>query len=138
VLHVDADASHIASMCRAFAGDDVELITAATGEAGVELARALRPDLILLGLELPRMSGADTVAILRASEATGHIPIVALSSRDRQNVPGLSMFCRKPVPVSELVSMVRVLLARSREAPLRSHRALPFSDRPEPDACPKE
>jgi DNA-binding response OmpR family regulator len=113
-LYVDDDVSHVALLCEAFADDDLDLITATTGESGIELARARRPDLIILGLELPQMSGVEAVAILRESEATVHIPIVALSSADRQSVPGLSVYCRKPVQLSALVAMVHVLLARAR------------------------
>lgn len=58
----------------------IELIPALLGQLGLELARDLHPDLILLDLPLPDMSGKRVFTELRADEATQAIPVVILSA----------------------------------------------------------
>jgi two-component system, cell cycle response regulator DivK len=55
-------------------------LTAREGEAGLVLAREARPDLILLDLQLPDISGYETVARLKADEQTRSIPVVAVTA----------------------------------------------------------
>ena len=68
--------------------EDVELLTAPTAEMGIELARARRPDVIIMDINLPGMSGIDALRALRAAPETKDIPVIALtaaaSERDRQ------------------------------------------------------
>jgi DNA-binding response OmpR family regulator len=126
ILYIDDDAQHVALMREMFGDDDIHLITAPTAELGIELARLHRPDLIIIELELPRMSGVDAISQLRICAETGSIPIVALTSTERRSVPGLSMYCRKPVQVQPFMAMVRALLSRMQQgtsACLRARRA---------------
>jgi DNA-binding response OmpR family regulator len=124
-LYIDDDTSRVALMRDLFADGDLDLSTAPTAELGIEFARAHRPDLIILELELPRLSGSEAIAVLRGLEDTVNIPIVALTSADRQSVPGLSMYCRRPIQGPEFMAMV-LLLARSsrgrRPAPAAARR----------------
>jgi PAS domain S-box-containing protein len=59
---------------------DLRLLCAGDGELGVEFARAHRPDLILMDINLPGMGGIEAMQILRADPLTAHIPILALSA----------------------------------------------------------
>lgn len=97
---------------------------AETGEKGVELAFRERPDLILLDLMLPRMSGYEVCSKLRANAMD--MPIVMVSARDQEldRVAGLELgaddYIGKPFSVRELLARVRVHLRRhepSREPP---------------------
>lgn len=88
-------------------------MTAPTGECGVELARSRRPQLILLELGPPSTSRIEVITSLRESKETYLIPIVGLSSAPCENVPGLSMYCRRPIPAPEFLAMLRVLLRRA-------------------------
>ncbi|MGM9490291.1 ATP-binding protein [Ideonella sp. YS5] len=58
----------------------VQLVTAADGGAGLERARTLQPDLVLLDMQLPDMSGLDVLRQLKADPATRAITVVALSA----------------------------------------------------------
>ncbi len=59
---------------------DMEFLTAGTAQAGIELACSKRPDLILMDINLPDMSGYDALARLRALPETKGIPVVAVSA----------------------------------------------------------
>jgi len=59
---------------------DFRLLTAVNGKLGIELARASRPEVILMDINLPGISGTDAMRILRDDPATAHIPVLALSA----------------------------------------------------------
>src|SRR5215211_4949891 len=60
--------------------DEYEIVTAADGAAGVELAGRERPDLILMDLSLPVMDGWEATRRLKAEEVTRAVPIIALTA----------------------------------------------------------
>src|SRR6185503_11919541 len=59
---------------------DLRLLSATNGTAGIEIARSAQPDVILMDINLPGMSGIKAMQILRADTTTAHIPVVALSA----------------------------------------------------------
>jgi len=59
---------------------EVQVVIASTGAQGLALAECLRPDLILLDMQLPDMTGLDLLARLRARDSTGHLRVIALSA----------------------------------------------------------
>jgi two-component system, cell cycle response regulator DivK len=93
---------------------DIEVAT--DGRAAVEAAVAKRPDLILMDIGLPRMSGLDAVRAIRAR--TPDVPIIAVSShvmpgdRERALDAGCDEFVAKPIDDEQLVAMVARRLAR--------------------------
>ena len=97
-----------------------EVLSAATGEEGLQLAMAKQPDLILLDLLLPRMSGYEVCRRLRTERFT--MPIIMLTARNAEldRVAGLEMgaddYLGKPFGVGELIARVRVQLRRPRQA----------------------
>ena len=97
-----------------------EVLSAATGEEGLQLAMAKQPDLILLDLLLPRMSGYEVCRRLRTEHFT--MPIIMLTARNAEldRVAGLEMgaddYLGKPFGVGELLARVRVQLRRPRPA----------------------
>lgn len=101
-------------------GEDVEWITASTAEWGLQLARSRQPRLILLDLGASPSSGRELISSLRESRETYLIPVVALSSVECEGLPGLSMYCRRPIRAPEFLAMLRLLL---RSAP-RARRRL--------------
>jgi PAS domain S-box-containing protein len=120
VLYVEDNPANVRFM-RDLLGDfdGIELATAPTAEMGIQLARARHPDVILMDINLPGMSGLDALGILRNEPATADIPIIALtaaaSERDRLRglQAGFYRYLTKPVKVNELVSALDVLLARA-------------------------
>jgi two-component system, cell cycle response regulator DivK len=90
-----------------------------TGEEGVQLAREQRPALILMGIQLPGISGIDALGQLRADPATRAIPVIAVTAsvmaQERQKVmaAGFDGFQGKPIGVRELLETVRQVLDKS-------------------------
>jgi DNA-binding response OmpR family regulator len=93
------------------------VITAADGETGYNLQRQRKPDLIVLDLMLPRMSGFELCRKLRREGV--HTPILMLTARSEEpdRVLGLDLgaddYVTKPFSVRELMARVRALLRRS-------------------------
>jgi two-component system cell cycle response regulator DivK len=92
------------------------LIEAVDGEAGVECAKRERPDLILMDVQLPKMSGLDATRLLRADAATQHIPILVITSfalsgdRERAAQAGATGYLAKPYSPRELLARVHEIL----------------------------
>jgi len=61
------------------------LITAADGEEGLRLARTEAPDLILLDILMPKMSGIEVLRALKADEGTRNIPVLVLSNSSQED-----------------------------------------------------
>jgi signal transduction histidine kinase/ActR/RegA family two-component response regulator len=99
--------------------ESVDLVTAPTAEAGVALARARRPEVIIMDINLPGMSGLEALHALRAAPETQDIPVIALtaaaSERDKQRgtQAGFYRYLTKPVKVDEFVAAIEALFASS-------------------------
>ena len=95
---------------------DMRLLTAVNGTLGIELARAAQPDVILMDINLPGISGIEALKILREDPATAHIPIVALSAnampRDIEKglEAGFFRYLTKPIKVNEFMETLDVAL----------------------------
>jgi len=93
-----------------------EVLSATTGEEALQVALTARPDLVLLDLMLPRMSGHEVCRRLRAERFA--MPIIMLTARDAEfdRVAGLELgaddYIGKPFGVDELLARVRVQLRR--------------------------
>jgi DNA-binding response OmpR family regulator len=100
---------------------DVEI--AMRGDAALEAAAARPPDLIILDLNLPIISGLEVCRILRARPATAQVPIIMLTARTSESdrVTGLDVgaddYISKPFSLRELAARVRAALRRSVTAP---------------------
>jgi CheY-like chemotaxis protein len=101
-------------LVRASLGSGYHFAEAADGNEGVELARKLRPDLIILDLMLPGRSGAEVLEALRADEATGETPVIVVTAwthvDDDMLAAGASRFVRKPFDPDELRDIVEEML----------------------------
>jgi DNA-binding response OmpR family regulator len=100
--------------------EPVELHSAYNGTSGLVLAASLKPDLILLDVDMPAMNGFEVCKILKASEETVHIPIIfltACASAD-EKVWGFELkasdYITKPFEPSELWARVRATLRTKR------------------------
>ena len=65
------------------------VITAADGEQGLRSARECNPDLIVLDMLLPKVTGLDTLRTLKAGNLTKHIPVIVLTSLSKGNADKL-------------------------------------------------
>lgn len=95
-----------------------------TGEAGLETARRMLPDLVLLDLMLPRMDGLEVCRLLKADHRTQAIPIVMLTAKGEESdvVTGLEVgaddYITKPFSPKVVIARIRNILRRKgREVP---------------------
>jgi PAS domain S-box-containing protein len=88
---------------------DIRLLTAVNGTLGIEIARASQPEVILMDINLPGISGIEALKILREDPATAHIPVVALSANAMQRdtkkgmEAGFFYYLTKPIKVNEFM-----------------------------------
>lgn len=115
VLIVDDD-PHIREVLRyALEKEGLAVIEAGNGRDGLEMAKRLQPDILILDVMMPEMSGLDACRELRKTQAT---PILFLSSRDSEldRVIGLELggddYVVKPFSPRELIARVKVMLRR--------------------------
>jgi CheY-like chemotaxis protein/anti-sigma regulatory factor (Ser/Thr protein kinase) len=94
----------------------MRLLSAKNGSLGIELARSSRPDVILMDINLPGMSGIKAMQKLRADVLTAHIPVVALSANamprdiERGLQAGFFRYLTKPLKVEEFLKTLDVAL----------------------------
>jgi CheY-like chemotaxis protein len=94
------------------------VILAADGQQAVSMARAAKPDLILMDLGLPGIDGWEATAQLKKDDETQHIPIIVLSAhammadREQALAAGSDDFDTKPVQFARLIRKMETLLAR--------------------------
>ena len=95
---------------------DLDLITAKTAERGVLMAQEQLPDLILMDINLPGMSGYDALRHLSESDLTRTIPVIAVSADALSHQieeglkAGFSAYLTKPLQINELLNKVRKIL----------------------------
>jgi len=95
-------------------------LDAGTAEDGLKIARARLPDLILMDIQLPGMSGIDALKALRAAPATAGIPVIAITAsvmqQDRKQImsAGFNGFIEKPINLRNFLDTVqRAVKART-------------------------
>ncbi|MEO7725678.1 MAG: PAS domain S-box protein [Burkholderiales bacterium] len=114
---------------------DLRLLSAADGDSGIEFARTSQPEVIVMDINLPGISGSEAMEILRQDPLTAHIPIIALSAnalpRDIEKglAAGFLKYITKPIRVNELMDALDLALAFSETAAATSARR---ADKKEP------
>jgi two-component system alkaline phosphatase synthesis response regulator PhoP len=109
--------------------EQFKVVVETSGEKGVDTARRVLPDLLLLDLMLPGMNGLEVCRALKSDRATASIPIVMVTARGEESdiVTGLELgaedYVTKPFGT-------KVLLARVRAALRRRRAAVPSEDEP--------
>lgn len=95
------------------------ILSALKGDEGLEKARRQNPDLILLDLMLPELSGLEICNILKRNERTAKVPIIMLTAKNQEadKVVGLELgaddYVTKPFSPRELVARIKAVLRRS-------------------------
>jgi CheY-like chemotaxis protein len=117
ILVVDDEALLRAMMSDGLEAAGHRVVVAATGEEGLRLAKAERPDCILLDIMMPGIDGFETCAAIKADPDLAHIPVLLTSATtdlrvvDRAEQVGASTVLPKPVPIEELQHAVALALA---------------------------
>jgi PAS domain S-box-containing protein len=102
---------------------DLKFLSAADGDQGIELARSQLPDVILMDINLPGISGLEVLRILREDRSTRNIPVLALSAsampQDIENglAAGFLRYLTKPIKVKDLMQALDLALELAK-APL--------------------
>lgn len=98
---------------------DLHLISASNGNLGVECARTYMPEVILMDLHLPGISGIEAMKVLRADPSTAHIPVIALSADAlpaeilKTLDAGFFNYITKPIKLNEFMAALDAALAFS-------------------------
>lgn len=93
------------------------VLSATDAEAGLTLARAELPDLILMDVQLPDMDGLEATALLKRSEATRAIPVIALTAlamkgdEERIRAAGCDGYIAKPMGAKLFLATIAIHLA---------------------------
>jgi two-component system, OmpR family, alkaline phosphatase synthesis response regulator PhoP len=97
------------------------VVTAEDGEEGIERARQIKPDLVLLDIMMPKMDGLEVIDMMRQDANLKDIPVIFLTARsdEKTEVKGLDRgaddFLTKPISTTKLVSRIKAVLRRYSE-----------------------
>lgn len=106
-------------LSRRFRRKGFEVLTAADGKVGVEMASTETPNLILMDLSMPVMDGWEATRQIKARDETSHIPVIALTAhamkgdRDKAIGAGCDDYDTKPINLARLLSKITTLLGDS-------------------------
>jgi CheY-like chemotaxis protein len=107
---------------------DIRLLSARDGNRGIEIARASFPDVILMDINLPGISGIKALRILAEDPTTAHIPVIALSAnaipRDIEKglEAGFFRYLTKPIKVNEFMETLDLALEHAKTQSGHAHQ----------------
>ena len=116
ILYVEDNEFNLKIVRQLLSRTSYRLIEAMDGESGVATAQNELPDLILMDVQLPKLSGLDATRQLRADTKTAAIPIVVITSfalsgdAEKAKAAGASAYLAKPYSPRELLQMIRNLV----------------------------
>jgi len=119
VLVVDDDPVILKLLEVNFEMEGFQVVRAADGAEGLERARAVHPDIVVLDVMMPRMTGYEVAKALKEGVDTAHIPIIFVTARAQSNDVergmelGVDDYVTKPFDPLDLIARVHTLLARS-------------------------
>ncbi len=102
---------------------DIRLLSARDGHSGIAMARTAQPDMILMDINLPGISGIKALQLLRDDPATAHIPVVALSANAMPGDiakglhAGFLGYLTKPIKINEFMDTLDAVLKSSGSVP---------------------
>jgi DNA-binding response OmpR family regulator len=126
ILIVEDEPNMVAGLRDNFEFEGYQVISAPDGVAGLERALSEAPDLVILDVMMPRMSGLDVCKQLKAKRPS--LPIIMLTARGQEvdKVVGLELgaddYVTKPFSIRELLARVKAVLRRARTLPKEQER----------------
>ena len=134
VLYVEDNPANLLLVERLLARrSDLRLLTAVNGTLGLDLARAHRPQVILMDINLPDISGIDALLLLRKDPTTAHIPVVAVSANAMQHDierglrAGFFRYLTKPLNVLEFMDTLNAALEAADQGSGAAIKAAPLT-----------
>ena len=121
ILYVEDNEDNVYMLTRRLERAGFEVVVASDGEQGVAVARAERPDLILMDLSLPVLDGWEATRRLKSAKDTRAIPVIALSAhampgdREKALKAGCDDYDSKPISMPSLLAKIRALLPEGPE-----------------------
>jgi CheY-like chemotaxis protein len=106
-----------------------KVVIAVDGQMGIDMAQSEAPDLILMDMSLPVMDGWEATRTLKASDATRHIPVIALTAhamstdREKATEAGCDDYDTKPIELPRLLAKMEALIA-PRVSPAAEFKAI--------------
>lgn len=122
ILIVEDNQTNLALMEYLLRAFGYEVLTARDGEEGVTVAEREQPDLILMDLQLPRMTGFEAAVRIRAAAPLSRVPIIAVTAfamvgdRERVLAQGFDGYMSKPITPETFVSDIEAYLPPDRRA----------------------
>ncbi len=116
LLLVDDDEAFIKTIRPVLITHGCSVLTAGTGEEGLQIAASQKPDIIILDVFLPKMKGREVCKALKANEATRNIPVVFMTAKDSdediqaEREVGAAAHLTKPFQPKRLISTIRAIL----------------------------
>ena len=116
VLVIEDDALNLELVSGALEACDCEVVAARTAEEGLALAGVARPDLVLLDIRLPGMSGETAIGIIRSDPRLRTLPVIAVTAQVMQGDEtaalraGFDAFLSKPIDMRRLRDLVETHL----------------------------
>ena len=116
ILIVDDSPSQLLGIKRIVEKLGHETLTAEDGAAGVEVAKAEKPDLILMDVVMPNLNGFQATRTISKNADTAHIPIILVTTKDQETDKvwgmrqGAKAYVTKPIKEEELVATLKDLL----------------------------
>lgn len=120
ILHIEDDPANRLLVRKLLVADGMQVIDAETGLEGVRRALEIKPDLVLIDLNIPDLDGYEVALRLRGDPKTAGTPLVAITAegdRDTSLAVGCDGFIAKPIQARKFAEEVRSYLAGRRERP---------------------
>ena len=120
VLVIEDNPANMKLACLLLRNAGHSVLCAVDAEAGLTLASAAQPDLILMDVQLPGMDGLAATALLKLEPATAAIPVIALTAlamkadQEKSQVAGCDAYIAKPLRYRELYAVIDALLAKGK------------------------
>ncbi|MEO6748770.1 MAG: response regulator [Casimicrobiaceae bacterium] len=119
ILYIEDNEYNRKIVRRLMGGTEYRLVEAVDAESGVAMAQQAPPQLILMDVQLPKLSGLDATRILKADPRTSGIPIIIITSfalsgdREKAAAAGADSYLAKPYSPRALLALVRQYLPES-------------------------
>ncbi len=116
ILYIEDNIDNLTLVQRVLEIEGYEVISAGTGQKGLEAALETSPDIIITDINLPDIDGYEITDILKKDKVTAHIPIIAMTAnvmkKDRENVrkAGCDGYISKPIDIDELPGQIEDFL----------------------------